>query len=665
MHWIDWLFMAIPVAVVVVTGVYAQRYMKSVAHFMSGGRLAGRYLLAVARGEMFAGAVVFVAYFEIVAKAGFTFTWWRLLEAPVIIVIAATGFVIWRFRETRAMTLAQFFELRYSKRFRVFTGMLAVVAGVFNFGIIPAIGARFFVNFLALPTEMSIGVGTVPTYVILMAIFLGVSLFITLSGGLITELVTDCVEGIISQIFYLAIIVALLVTFSWSQITEVLANRPAGESLLNPFDSRSIEDFNLWFVLMQILLGVYGTMAWQNNSAYNSAALTPHESRMSGVLGRWREMGRTTVIALLAVCAVTFLAHPDFAAQAQAAVDQAASIADPQARQQMSVPIALSHLLPIGIKGALCAILLLGIFGGDSTHLHSWGGIFVQDVVVPLRKKPFQTKQHIRALRLSACGVALFAFVFGCVFHQMEYIMMWWKVTMGIYVGGAGAAIIGGLYWKKGTTAAAWTALLTGSLLSVGGILAQKFYPGFPLNGMQISFFSALAAIALYVIVSLLTCREDHNMDRMLHRGRYAHINEEVEAVVQTAAAKRPKFWQRAIGLDENFTRGDKWIAGGLTGWAMFWAAVMVVGSIWNLISPWSTEVWSAYWFVAGLVVPIVITFVTGVWFTWGGVRDIRNLFARLRQTATNDSDDGTVVAGRNRDEIGLEAEAKKSKPRE
>ena len=665
MHWIDWLMLAIPVAIVVITGLYAQRYMKSVAHFMSGGRLAGRYLLAVARGEMFAGAVVFVAYFEIVAKAGFTFTWWRLLEAPVIIVIAATGFVIWRFRETRAMTLAQFFELRYSKRFRVFTGTLAVVAGVFNFGIIPAIGARFFVYFLNLPSAVDLGFASVPTYVVLMAIFLGVSLFITLSGGLITELVTDCVEGIISQIFYLGIIVALLLTFSWTQITEVLANRPTGESLLNPFDSRSIEDFNLWFVLMQILLGVYGTMAWQNNSAYNSAALTPHESRMSGVLGRWREMGRTTVIALLAVCAVTFLAHPDFAAQAQAAVDQASTIADPQARQQMSVPIALSHLLPIGIKGALCAILLLGIFGGDSTHLHSWGGIFVQDVLVPLRKKPFETKQHIRALRLAACGVALFAFMFGCVFQQMDYIMMWWKVTMGIYVGGAGAAIIGGLYWKKGTTAAAWTALLTGSLLSVGGILAQKYLPDFPLNGMQISFFSALTAIALYVVVSLLTCREDYNMDRMLHRGRYAQISEEVEAVVQTAAAKRPKFWQRAIGLDENFTRGDKWIAGGLTGWAMFWAAVMVIGSVWNLISPWSTAAWSAYWFVAGLLVPIIITFVTGIWFTWGGIRDIRDLFARLRQTATNESDDGTVIGGRNRDEIGLEPETKKARTAE
>jgi SSS family solute:Na+ symporter len=654
MHWIDWLMTIIPVAIVIVTGLYARRYMQSVSHFMSGGRLAGRYLLAVARGEMFAGAVVFVAYFEIVAKAGFTFTWWRQLEQPIIVIIAATGFVIWRFRETRAMTLAQFFELRYSRGFRLFTGLLAVIAGVLNFGIIPAVGARFFVAFLNLPPVLHLGGLALPTYVPLMGAFLCVSLFVTLSGGLITNMVTDCVEGIMSQLFYLVIIGALVLTFTWPQIRDVLGARPPGESLINPFDSRSIEDFNLWYVLMQIVLGVYGTMAWQNNSAYNSAALTPHESRMSGILGRWREMGRTTVIALLAICALTFLSHPDFAAQAQGAVDQSAQLGDSHTREQMRVPIALAHLLPIGVKGALCAILLLGVFGGDSTHLHSWGGIFVQDVLLPLRRRALTAQEHIRALRLSVIGVAVFAFIFGCIFREMEYIMMWWKVTTGIYVGGAGAAIIGGLYWKKGTTAGAWTALLTGSGLSVFGIFAQRIFPGFPLNGMQISFFSALIAIALYVIVSLLTVKEDFNMDRMLHRGAYASEKERLEAAVAADPnARRPRFWQRLIGLDGGFTRGDKWIAGGLVAWTGFWALVMIGGSIWNLVSPWPASVWATYWLVAGVGVPVLMTFVTGIWFTWGGVRDIRSLFVRLRETKVDDLDNGTVIGGRNRDEAG------------
>ena len=255
-------------------------------------------------------------------------------------------------------------------------------------------------------------------------------------------------------------------------------------------------------------------------------------------------------------------------------------------------------------------------------------------------------------LRFSVIGVAVFAFVFGCVFREMEYIMMWWKVTTGIYIGGAGAAIIGGLYWKKGTAAGAWTGLITGSVLSVSGIFAQKYVTDFPLNGMQIAFFSAAIAIVSYVVVSLLTVREDYNMDRMLHRGAYAVVKDEVESASMHVALKKPKFWQRAIGMDENFTLGDKWIAGGLVGWSLFWAAVMVVGSLWNLVDPWPTSVWSTYWLVAGVGVPIVMTLVTGIWFTWGGVKDIRALFGRLRRSAVDERDDGTVVGQQNRDEV-------------
>ena len=99
---------------------------------------------------------------------------------------------------------------------------------------------------------------------------------------------------------------------------------------------------------------------------------------------------------------------------------------------------------------------------------------------------------------------------------------------MAIYVGGAGAVIIGGLYWKKGTTEGAWSALITGSGLAVGGILARLIWPEFPLNGMQVSFTACLSAVVVYVVVSLLTCKEDFNMDRLLHRGQYAKITTEV-----------------------------------------------------------------------------------------------------------------------------------------
>jgi len=213
MNWIDWTLVTGILLAILGIGIYTRRYMRSVADFLSGGRLAGRYLLAVARGEMQAGAVVFVALFEIVSKSGFTMTWWGWLNAPVGLLVGISGFVIYRYRETRAFTLAQFFEIRYSRNFRVFTGILGFVAGIMNFGIIPAVGARFLVSFMGMPPVLFIGHLAIPTYIPLMALFLGITRALTLTGGLITGMVTNCGEGILSQVLYLVLIFGLLHLF--------------------------------------------------------------------------------------------------------------------------------------------------------------------------------------------------------------------------------------------------------------------------------------------------------------------------------------------------------------------------------------------------------------------------------------------------------------------
>ncbi|MGE9292550.1 MAG: sodium:solute symporter family protein [Puniceicoccales bacterium] len=652
MHIVDWIFIAIPLLSVFGIGVFTHRYMRSVADFMSGGRVAGRYLLAVSKGEMQAGAVVFAAMFEIIARAGFTWTWWHWINIPVGLLIATTGFVIYRYRETRAMTLAQFFEIRYSKRFRVFTGFLGFFAGLLNFGIIPVIGARFITTFIGLPPVLHIGGVAIGTHLLVMAVLLGITVFLTLSGGQVTVMVTDCLEGMFSQILYLVIIGCLIYMFSWADIVTVLTDRPAGESLINPFDTKEVGDFNVWYVLMGAFVSVYGTMAWQNQSAYNSAGLTPHENRMGNILGRWREYGKQALVYLLTICAMTYLFHPAYAAQAAHVMQEIVRIPSEHAQAQMTIPMAISHLLPIGVKGAFCAVLIMGIFGGDSTHLHSWGSMFVQDVLVPLRKRPFGPRQHIRALRLSILGVALFVFIFGALFPQTEYIAMWFAVTMAIYVGGAGAVIIGGLYWKKGTAAGAWSALLTGSGLSVGGIILRAiFKDSFPLNGMQVSFTATLLAICVYIVVSWLTCKEDFDMQRMLHRGRYAKLSKTVGDHCAGQPNQHRGLFARLVGIDENFTRGDKLVAWGLLGWGLLWFTVFVVGTLWNLIAPWPEEVWKQFWHLVGIGIPVFMSLVTAIWFTWGGSRDIFRLFALLKAQQVNELDDGTVVGHQNLDE--------------
>lgn len=637
----DWLEVILPTLVVAIVILYARRYMISVADFMTGGRVAGRYLMSLSRSEMGTGAVMVVGLFEVFYKSGFTTMWWQQLMVPIGLMISVTGFVYYRYRQTRVMTLAQFFEMRYSRRFRIFTGALGFLAGVMNFGIVPCIGARFFVGFFELPQTTPILSLQVPTYILLMAVFLTLSVLVTTSGGQVTVLVSGCFEGIFSQIALVIVAAVLLTLFPWSSMRHVLLEQPPGHSLVNPFDSFATTDFNLWWVLMGLFLNnIYGTMAWQNNHAFNASGLTPHEVRMGNLLGNWIIYVQMAMVTLFGLVTVTFLHHPDYAAASASTQATLNGIGDSTTVDQMRLSVTLAHLLPVGIKGLVCAVIFMGVVSGDGIHMHSWSSIFVQDVLMPLRSRPLSLKQHLLWLRLSIIGVAFFAFCFGSLFRQDDYVLMWFQVTTVIFVGGAGAAIIGGLYWSRGTTAGAWVGMITGSVLAVSGIIVRAIYPGFPWNGTEIAFAAALIAIAVYVITSLLTCREPHDMDRLLHRGKYAVEPEGDSAIVPLTTRFS---LGKLIGIDEAFTRSDRWIAYGVFWWSLGWFMVVLAGSMIEFIRPFSNDAWANYWQWASIRLPMLVAGITCIWFTIGGTRDFFSFFHRMHHKPIDPNDDGTV----------------------
>src|SRR5205085_9617778 len=133
-------------------------------------------------GECAAGVANTVSKFEIIMISGFTVTFWNALSAPVLLLVALSGFVVYRYRETRALTLAQFFEMRYSRRFRLFMGMLAFGAGILNYGIFPAVSSRFFVYFLGLPQEVALFGMHLPTFALIMASYLACVLLVLTTG---------------------------------------------------------------------------------------------------------------------------------------------------------------------------------------------------------------------------------------------------------------------------------------------------------------------------------------------------------------------------------------------------------------------------------------------------------------------------------------------------
>ena len=156
MYAIDWAQVIGLIILLVAVLIYCQKFVKSSADFIAANRCAGRYLLCITSGIAGIGAISIIANFEQIYASGFANTWWRFISGPMGLIISITGWVYYRLRETRCLTLSQFIEVRYSKNLRIFSGIMGWVSGILNYGIFPAVSVKFFMVFCRLPETFRI-----------------------------------------------------------------------------------------------------------------------------------------------------------------------------------------------------------------------------------------------------------------------------------------------------------------------------------------------------------------------------------------------------------------------------------------------------------------------------------------------------------------------------
>ena len=139
--------------------------------------------------------------------------------------------------------------------------------------------------------------------------------------------------------------------------------------------------------------------------------------------------------------------------------------------------------------------------------MHAWGGVLLQDIILPFRKEPLGTRAHIWALRGAIAFVGLVAFLLSICFQPQQSILMLFAAVNSIWLGPAGAVMLGGLYWKKGTAKAAMTTLLAGSAIGLSFFVLQQAWPywhhkaEFPING-QYCFLINIAFSAFFTPLS-------------------------------------------------------------------------------------------------------------------------------------------------------------------
>jgi SSS family solute:Na+ symporter len=271
----------------------------------------------------------------------------------------------------------------------------------------------------------------------------------------------------------IAVVVFCIV--SWSQVIDVMSRAQPGMSPLNPLDAGKVQDYNLWFVVMGVITRIYATNASQNRQGFNAAARTAHESRMGGLLGEWRQYARNLMILVLGVCAVAYMQHPSFARRGPAGHRVA-----PGHRRPLPPPADERPGRPeLPAADRDQGSVRLGHGDGTAGRRQRAPALLGQHLRAGRPPAAEEERADARPAHVGASAgrdrVAVFAFTFSVVWTQTQYINLWWLITGGIFTGGAGAAIVGGLYWRRGTTAAAWAGTLTGCVLSLVGMVLGSF----------------------------------------------------------------------------------------------------------------------------------------------------------------------------------------------
>ena len=780
MAWFDWLLLVVPVCLVMWAGVRTRRYVRGASDFLAAGRLCGRYVICMGDVANYLGVITLVTYVEIHYKTGFSVGFWNGFIAPLGMLISLTGYCAYRFRQTRAMSLGQFLEMRYSRSVRIVAATVRSVSEIAANMVMPAIAARFFIHLLGLPASFTVCGFEVSTFVASMLLFVTLAVTLICSGGLLSLIVADTLQMTIMFPLVGCLIVFILWRFPVSgEIMPVMADRVAGESFINPFDIAKLRDFNLFTTIVVPAWWMFIHRANWYGNGYTTAAKSPHEQKMAGVLGAWRTSSVAMLYLALACAVITFMNHPRHAGEAaivrrtlveKAAADvlkddpaahaavsraiagtepiihqigvdpplsqenspdtqfldvvhqallaearESASAARPAAGRdgqsarargeaaaladleglandrfqqirtlfyQQNLSATMRRVLPPGVFGLFALLIFLAMLSTDDTRIYSPTLTITQDVLMPLRGRPFTPRGHMRAIRLMAVAVGAAFFLGSLYMKQLDYYQMFNTLAVAIWNGMGSPIMVLGLYTRFGTAAGAWASIVGSSVISVTYILVQRnwadvVYPFFakaglveladkalrtlsspfapwiewkmdavkcPVNTIEYVFFLEIATFLIYIVVSLLTCRKPFDLDAMLHR-----VGTSAMGATGATSGTQPRhcgILRRLVGITPEYSRGDRFIAWGV----FFYSFVFSFGfcflavAVWNVFSPWPVAWWSRYFVATSFVVPAVVSAISTFWFGIGGILGLRQLFRDLAARGEIDeADDGRV----------------------
>ena len=457
---LDWLIVIGYLAATLSAGLYGKKYVTGLSDFLVAGRKLGVYIGIATLAATEIGTITFMYYAELGFRTGFASFINGLIAGLVMIFIGRTGFIVRRLRALGLMTVPEYFEVRYSRRLRVLTGVLVAIGGILNMGVFLKVEGTFLTLITGLPLSY---------LKVTMTAILLLELLYTVLGGMVSIVITDFIQFVFLGIGTVLVTAYTIYAVGWGSMYHAVAANMGH----NGFSPITNPEYGWGYIVFQLLLWMAVDTCWQTTAMRTFSTRDPETSRKVFQWTGFIFLGRGMMPMLWGIGALALLG--------------------PHYNSLDAMPVMVARILPSGILGLVVAGMLAATMSVNSSYLLGWSSVIAQDVVGPARKTPLSPHGAVLLNRVTNLLVSLFVLFWGIWYTLPGPVYFYLNITATIFLAGAFAAVVGGLFWSRANTLGGYAAMIAGAAGSIGFFF---FHVSTSYAGLG-SF--ALAAIAMIV----------------------------------------------------------------------------------------------------------------------------------------------------------------------
>lgn len=446
---IDWIIVMVYICIPVVIGVVVRKYVRQLSDFIVAGRSLRLFIAIATMTGTELGLVTVMYNSELGFKHGFSAFHVGIIETLCILAIGLTGFIVYKLRQLRIMTIPEFYEKRFGRDVRIIGGFILALGGILNMGLFLQAGARFMMGVTGYSNPAGLK--------LFMSIMLIMVLIYTVLGGMVSVVLNDFLQFIVLSIGMIIGSYFAITKIGWDNLFSAPATVDK-TSWFNPVAEGS--GFGMIYVIFMVVLTFSAGALWQSGTLRALSAKTPKIAKQLYAWSSVSYLARRVIPMLWGICAFVFVSQtPKLLSAFQG----------PEAlNSQFGMPIFIAKVLPSGFLGLIAAGMFAAFMSTHDSYLLSWSSVITQDIVAPIKKGKLSDKTRLLITRISIVSIGLFLLIWGLWFEAPVSLWNYMAVTGTIYLAGAFTVITAGLYWKKASKTGATIALLAGLLAILG-----------------------------------------------------------------------------------------------------------------------------------------------------------------------------------------------------